>query len=1595
MGIAIFRVMCFAASTKIFTGIVPMKFTFDRWGLAAAALLSLFAFSLNAAEVPQNLGYGLDTLVASNIALKNPAQGQQLYNGYATEAAAYYASQAITDEATGRVMVDITLSGRVPLDTVKNAAQAKVGSLTITATNLDYRGAGILEGYVSIDDAAALSQLKGVRGVFLALKPDLNSSATPGAAATGPAPDVLPGDHLRKLGTAFDQGVVQHRVDRINQFYNPTAPVNYDGTGISIGLMSDSFDTRTAAPHAATAVTNFDLPGSATNPVNTLPVVVLEDEPAPGTDEGRAMTEIAYKMAPRARLGFATGFLGEVQFGNDIRALAALPGFTYPVAVQQGFKADVIADDISYGGEPFYGESIIGNAIDDVTAAGVSYFSSAGNNIGINAYESSLRIVPNGTGLTAAAGNTALAGTNINLAGVPANLYAGGFHNFNPASGQLDVAQLVNMPTAAQSTEMQWDDPYDQRDLVLNQPPIFSSGGNISGAVTTVTFDQNSVPSLPQFNKGTPYVIQETATSGNFDGIVSIFDSSNNLIVSQDTGTDETVNFYPPATDQYHIVITAFGGTTGNFTLVINTAAGSAGVTTDLNLLVFRADTGAYISTRSLTTNNLANNRPVELGSVASPAGQTQIQFLISRANNPVAPQLPTRVRWSVRGNGAAGIGPAEYFTYNAVTTKGHATARGCNGTAAYSVFRPNIPESFTSPGPATILFDKDANRLTTPDVRQQPRVAAADAANNSFFSGDSTSDLDANPNFSGTSAAAPHAAALAALVLQARGGPGSVAPAQMTSLLQNNAFPHDLDPSSASATALTTDGGAVVLTIDSDNDSNTSTGQNDPSSLKLSYLGPGSLASITFNPAGTAGTAGHVTGGNNGVQDDVASSPATIAYFENNFPGLIFLPTSKAFTLGTLSGLTAADIVAPQSVAPFAGFSNLAPAPANGTSMFWTMSVGFPNSNFTDGKIVRFTVGRGAAHSATTGNGTVIGPGTVTLNPIADLFGGGVFLPSGTVVTDGMAFSGTTTGGGTFSGTIKNAIGAGYSPVDGYGFINAEAAVAPQPTSPTGVGAASPSNVAMTGNTLLTVKVTKGATPTSTNLVVRGNLSSVGGLANQAFYDDGSNGDVTANDGVFSYSATVPQGVISGAKNLAVTITDAQSRSGSASIALNVLTPSAPTGSGNASPSSAVASATALLTVTVSGGTNPASSGIVVTADLSSIGGSATQAFYNDGTHGDVTSGDSIWSYNATVAVGTTAGAKTFPVTITDAQARSGSASIAFTVVTPTSPSGSGTAAPSTVYATQSTLLTVATTAGTNPTSTGITVTADLSSIGGSATQAFTDNGGGSFSYSATVPLGTAPGGKSLPVTIADAQARSGSTNISLSVLASTSPSGSGNASPNSGIVGATPLLTVVVSGGTNPASTGITVTADLSGIGGSATQTFYDDGSNGDVTLNDGTYSFSATVGAGATSGLHLIPVAIADVQGRSSSTTIAFNVVTPGSPTGTGLSTPTTVQLGGTAALIVAVTPGSSPTSTGLAVTVDLSSIGGSATQTFYDDGTNGDQVAGDNIFSFSAIVPITTTLGPKSLPATITDAQLRTGGATIQLIVADEIFQDGFE
>ncbi|WP_165371641.1 lamin tail domain-containing protein [Pseudolysobacter antarcticus] len=111
-------------------------------------------------------------------------------------------------------------------------------------------------------------------------------------------------------------------------------------------------------------------------------------------------------------------------------------------------------------------------------------------------------------------------------------------------------------------------------------------------------------------------------------------------------------------------------------------------------------------------------------------------------------------------------------------------------------------------------------------------------------------------------------------------------------------------------------------------------------------------------------------------------------------------------------------------------------------------------------------------------------------------------------------------------------------------------------PTNPSATGAASPTSVLAGNSTLLTVSVTPGGTPTSTGLAVTVNLTAIGGSANQTFYDDGSNGDTTPGDNVFSYNATVAGATSGGSKSLTATITDAQSRSATAPITLTVTTP-------------------------------------------------------------------------------------------------------------------------------------------------------------------------------------------------------------------------------------------------------------------------------------------------------------------------------------------------------------------------------------------------------------------------------------------------------
>lgn len=140
-----------------------------------------------------------------------------------------------------------------------------------------------------------------------------------------------------------------------------------DGSGVTVGILSDSFDRDGGAPtHAAGDVASGDLPGPGSPCGSEVAVGVLDDSEPGGTDEGRAMAQIVHDLAPGASLSFATAFNGQFGFADNIRALRAA-------------GAGVIVDDVFYADEPFFQDGPIAVAVNEVTAAGAAYFSAAGN----------------------------------------------------------------------------------------------------------------------------------------------------------------------------------------------------------------------------------------------------------------------------------------------------------------------------------------------------------------------------------------------------------------------------------------------------------------------------------------------------------------------------------------------------------------------------------------------------------------------------------------------------------------------------------------------------------------------------------------------------------------------------------------------------------------------------------------------------------------------------------------------------------------------------------------------------------------------------------------------------------------------------------------------------------------------------------------------------------------------------------------------------------------------------------------------------------------------------------------------------------------
>lgn len=912
-----------------------------RLGLSIALGVALAPAMALAGDATAKLGEGLKQLVSPPVAAR--ARSAAASNG-----AEVRVTSPVQFDDANRALVRISLDGS-PTASLTLGSLQRIAGIEVVASDLSY-GPGLIEAYVPVEQLVSVARTKGVLAV------------------------VPSSPMVTNVGATDSQGVVQHRVNRL--------PAGIDGSGVTVGVMSDSYDTNVAPNSAALDIASGDLPGAGNPAGNTQPVVVLEDSPA-GTDEGRAMLQIVHDLAPKSKLGFATAFGGPLNFANNIRALAGDPSAPNYLA---GFKADVIVDDVIYLDEPFFQDGIVAQAVDEVVAKGVSYFSSAGNRPATQAYDSKIQIVPGNS--------TSWASTNLDFSTVPAALYAGGFHNF-AGSGTVDIAQTVNFtvnPGSSNNIVMQWNEPFDSEPATPIGAPFASGTGTVpTGGFSDFTFTGTAGQAVLIFVDG------DTTTTGTSipDIVLELYSPDDVLLATMDTGTNpESISLSLPEAGTYRVRVTSFVPTQGgDYLYRVSNAELPEPVLSDYNLLFFLS-TGQFLG--ALAEQNTLTNRPLELGGINA---TVTVQLVIARANTPTPSRLVAdRIRYVGFGN----INPQEYFSYLDPTTYGHNSAAGAIGVAAYPFYAPFVPEAFTSPGPSTIYFDRNSRRLRHVEYREKPDLAAMDGANTTFFSSDSGADEDTFPNFFGTSASAPHAAAIAALVLDAAGGPGSVRPRKMREVLQESAFAHDLDPYFSSGFGLSR---GNLFAINASADPN-AISQFDPNVFTVTHFGARALANLSLN----------------GTNANPTNSPGGIVFDERAAP----LPApGQPFVVGRTEGLTPLDVTATFSL----------PADPPGVAGQWKqLDLTFLPGRFGSGDLLSFGVDRDETD--------VTGPGGAAGGNSADLLGGGVLIPSGRVVPGGMSFFGTFQGGFPFRGEFFNLIGRGYSQLDGYGFINAEAAV-------------------------------------------------------------------------------------------------------------------------------------------------------------------------------------------------------------------------------------------------------------------------------------------------------------------------------------------------------------------------------------------------------------------------------------------------------------------------------------------------------------------------------------------------------------------------
>jgi subtilisin-like proprotein convertase family protein len=165
-------------------------------------------------------------------------------------------------------------------------------------------------------------------------------------AELGEVDKIQPGaEATTNVGSVTSQADATHLVAAGRKAYE------LDGQGVKIGVLSDG------VTYLAESQARGDLPA-----VTILPGQAGVSD----TGEGTAMLELIHDLAPGAELYFATAFASAASFAENIRSLHAA-------------GCRIIVDDVTYFDESPFQDGIISQAVNDVSAAGTLYFSSAGN----------------------------------------------------------------------------------------------------------------------------------------------------------------------------------------------------------------------------------------------------------------------------------------------------------------------------------------------------------------------------------------------------------------------------------------------------------------------------------------------------------------------------------------------------------------------------------------------------------------------------------------------------------------------------------------------------------------------------------------------------------------------------------------------------------------------------------------------------------------------------------------------------------------------------------------------------------------------------------------------------------------------------------------------------------------------------------------------------------------------------------------------------------------------------------------------------------------------------------------------------------------